>query len=546
MRKNYMNDFDAINEQLPDVDFIPRRKLQRLKLKDKRKAARLNMSICSYLGQYAPIWQAKKLARRIGLTYWPALIRYPVRDKYNDVLRPDGRGYVREKLKCNPMAFVFAEKVLQKKYGLWELGSRNNRGGWDSQGYYGISNHDVERMWFAAGCKNNKKFRMQVASGVTAKKGDTIPWLRNYIKGQQWWNKLIPLRLHYFFLCRKTLAVLGKLPWYCRWAAVNKLITINTNTNENNGRYIRIRDLDWNAVKKVSEAFQNNNIKAVYSYFPPRAIAKLNNIPLSLNIDFMKNQVKSILCPAYPKVSFEIAKQIHQGISPVEISKGKLTRIEAHQWLKEGGDNSPKEWLSKTISAKTNTEFHHRSIKVLRWMSYLSDNKDRWNAITRIRTMQRPGGIVQQFRGIDVLDEICDDDIHTGKDSVELVLRRASERLGEAYLTEAAKDHRILCPMPSWANKLGKYCKVLRTPAELVNEGKTLGHCVGGYASAVESGQCWILSIKTPNGERSTVELSPQLQIRQHRGKNNSYCSMRHTKLLHAILNRVHGVKRRT
>ena len=55
----------------------------------------------------------------------------------------------------------------------------------------------------------------------------------------------------------------------------------------------------------------------------------------------------------------------------------------------------------------------------------------------------------------------------------------------------------------------------MRTPAELAREGKEMDHCVGGYAGAVERGQCHILAIKTRQG-RSTVELSPRLVVLQH------------------------------
>ena len=63
-------------------------------------------------------------------------------------------------------------------------------------------------------------------------------------------------------------------------------------------------------------------------------------------------------------------------------------------------------------------------------------------------------------------------------------------------------------------------------------------HCVGGYVGAVERGQCHIVAIATRQG-RSTVELTPTLDIAQHRGVGNSQPTPRNEKLLRAWLARV-------
>lgn len=71
----------------------------------------------------AMIRMAKRHAERLGLTYWPALIR--------DGYQP----------KIDPMAYVYAEDVLERKHGLWD--GKTNSGGWDSCGHYGLRRHQV-------------------------------------------------------------------------------------------------------------------------------------------------------------------------------------------------------------------------------------------------------------------------------------------------------------------------------------------------------------------------------------------------------------------
>src|SRR5690606_11067515 len=61
----------------------------------------------------------------------------------------------------------------------------------------------------------------------------------------------------------------------------------------------------------------------------------------------------------------------------------------------------------------------------------------------------------------------------------------------------------------------------LATPAALAAEGSEMLHCVAGYDRAVESGQSVILSI-TVREHRSTVELRPNGEVLQHKGRRNS------------------------
>lgn len=183
---------------------------------------------------------AKLLAKKVELAYWPALAFGP---------------------KIDPAAYVAAETVLTKevgsKYGdlvaVTEGGGRS-RGGWDSYGYRGLSSYGAARCWYAAGCKDSPKYRAQVArlarisaqsrsevyASDFAKKSESLMCYLNVAKGGAWLRKHFESDISY---SRKALGALGRLPWYCRWAAV-----CDVAATEGRAR-VRVRDMNWEAVK---------------------------------------------------------------------------------------------------------------------------------------------------------------------------------------------------------------------------------------------------------------------------------------------------------
>lgn len=110
-------------------------------------------------------------------------------------------------------------------------------------------------------------------------------------------------------------------------------------------------------------------------------------------------------------------------------------------------------------------------------------------------------------------------------------------------MSEQMHDHRTLAPVPAWAQKLPRGMRLLNTPAALATEGKEMNHCVGGYRDAVAGGQSFILAIDCGHGRRSTVELSANLAVLQHKAAGNGWPARRSEQLLQAFLNRL---KRRT
>jgi len=184
------------------------------------RAAETGLSVQELLGRQG----AKKAARRIGLAYWPAM-------------------EVATKRGVDPRAFVAAERALVRKAGaLWgEIlpdGTRSH-GGWDWHGHHGLTPWEIPAMWFASGCRDSKKFRTQVQTGIVARKGDNAAFVAAYSRGLKWIQKHGLGRAGIIF-SRKAIAALGRLSWYSRWAAVHGLEP---------GKVIRVRDLNWAAVK---------------------------------------------------------------------------------------------------------------------------------------------------------------------------------------------------------------------------------------------------------------------------------------------------------
>lgn len=497
----------------------------------------------------------RRYAETIGLAYWPGLIQIEKSEDHHadrslrgGVTSPEvDRREKRRRYICDPAALVAAEQVLARQGKAW-TGNGTEKGGWDSMGVWGLNGDYVAAMWFAAGCEDNRKFRLQVWAAsqmprldnardyrAFAKKGDTLPWLRNYYRGLLWLvrnNIRLPLS-------RKTIAALGRLSAPLRRAAVTSLC----DREWPRGHYddagvwrhfrLRIDNLDWESVRRAQEQLNGGSVRAKAALVGARAAAKL------LAVDYDDGSIAGALAPAFPTVTLAIARRLALGESPVQIAGGALTRAEAHEWLSGGAQQSVEELLSERVGCTLGREIKLRSVRVLRWLETVAGCARRRESLTRMRTAQAPGGQTREFSALDILDEIQDADIVTGKDSVTAVLERAAQRLGEAWMSLQMQDFRPLSPVPTWAKKLPHGVRLLNTPAALATEGKEMNHCVGGYSDAVSNGQSHILAINCGHGRRSTVELSPAMAILQHKAQGNGYPARQNHQLLQAFLNRL-------
>lgn len=453
-------------------------------------------------------------------------------------------------IRVDPQALAIAEQVLAPRYGIRGSLVDNgcgvpepSRGGFDSCGVYGLSTRQVANAWYAAGCKDTGKFRLQIynlglaprldfgrAQVITAKKGDSLPFLRNYYRGLRWLN-FRPRNLS-----RKAVAALGRVSPNARRAA---LMGIELREDYDMPK-IRVRDLNWSAVRQMTQQLRENPHPKVLAAYG--SIHKLDSIYEleDWNTQFKDDKERvyvEVLTPQYPNISVDQSRQLVLGKTPVEISGGVFSKKEAHEWLRRGGREAPMELLSYSISNETGLTLTFRSVKVARWFETLWASNRR-ETLTRQRVAQGVGGETREFSMVDILDEVQDEDIITGKDRVDDVLVRVHERFGEKFLSKCLEDHGPLASTPHWANKLPKYARLLNTPHALATEGTQMKQCVGGYVNSVRSGQCFILHIHTRLGG-STVELSPNLNVVQHRTVSNGTPALRNQWILNGILGRI-------
>lgn len=222
---------DLLQEGMADYNFIVSSRQYFREQADKE---------CLTISQYLRKRALKQMANNIGLAYWPALVYGP---------------------RIDPKAYLVAERILWAQTGsLWgeKTPDGMSHGGWDSDGYYGLSPWDVAAFWYAAGCRDSRKFRLQVATGIHAKKKESTNFFRAYARGKRW----LAANQIQLVCSRKATAALGRLSWYCRWAAIHGVAPTD--------HPVRVRELNWAAVKTAQKG-----IRAAAQFFPPALRKKI-------------------------------------------------------------------------------------------------------------------------------------------------------------------------------------------------------------------------------------------------------------------------------
>lgn len=250
-------------------------------------------------------FRAKRAARSMGLAYWPALAFGP---------------------KIDPRAYKMAEDALVRGgHGLW--GDRTpegfSHGGWDSQGYYGISPWDVARAWYACGCRANAKFRAWLE--VLQRQGaDAAKFLANSMKRSwSYWETLCYIRGYQWLLrnniprrcgnpSAKVTIALGRLSAPLRWAAVEGVEWHNV---------IRVRHLNWG---RVAEVQKHRRLNMRLGAMPIRGQWRLYR-----GMDVPKGLEAAGVSPwDYPKKAYEqLLRAV--GIDPYEGGEGAELRLPA-------------------------------------------------------------------------------------------------------------------------------------------------------------------------------------------------------------------------
>lgn len=470
----------------------------------------------------------------------------------------------------DPRAFLAAAQFVAALPVLYRSGDRiapgprvagtDQHGGWDAEGHHGIRADQVVRAWFLAGCRNSGKFRLLLSdapegrtSGMfyRARKGDTTLDLirmrralrRHWAWGVQFDRGALDARGtgdDAVMGSRKVLMALGRLSAPLHRAALLALA----------GRPlpIRARDLPWQAVAAAQSAMLADKSSRVRA-----ALTGRRGMPAALGLGSLASdgQVAAALCPAYPLVPLAVARRIALGARPVDLADGQLTAAAAHAWLRDDPAADPgvfgaQRALGDYVIHHAGAEVVFRETRVGQWLRGRIDH-DGADAVTAALdaeyTAHGPAGEQRTWAPVAVLDLVTAADVRSMREGIRTVVMRALDRIDreklDALLAAEHEQRRPLCRVPRWAQRLPRRVRILTRAAELLAEGNALGHCVGGYASAVEAGRCLILSVRSRHG-RSTVEVSPDgARIYQHRGPQNGEPPRRHQQLISAMTARI-------
>jgi len=490
---------------------------------------------------------ARRTARRIGLSYWPALLVDHEVDWQaflvaEEILAQKSGGrygdqeqvWVEGEVVVDFSLYPTRGAALRAAQSLAPHGTRTfHHGGWDSTNHHGPSAGMVAAMWWAAGCRNSAKFRWQVRNNVLLRRRTRLSQAFQELRAQrfldnasQWRNQRpwLGQRLYRALgrvsrLTAHAICVVAEVHWDVHWTAAT------------------LSNLDWPLVRRLVEQARKSP-RAEYALTREKRVAlwSINSIATKIQGATLEAVIQW-LTPQYPRISHDQACDLVLGKTPAQVAGPELSGKEAHAWLVAGAPTMSR-WLARHVGLPADVADRVRSTRIARWLGRVWANPPQREALYRNRTAHGPAGQARTFKFIDVLDELQDVDLE-GNPGVSVAFERAAQRVTDAQLAEAARQHAPLAPVPSWARELSPSFRLLNTPAELVTEGKILDHCVGGYGHAVSNGQAVILSVRS-RLDHTTVELDRDATVvRQHRGRKNQPAHPRHEALVRGLINRV-------
>jgi len=216
----------------------------------------------------------------------------------------------------------------------------------------------------------------------------------------------------------------------------------------------------------------------------------------------------------YPTIPEELAARLILGERPLDLADGHLTRHEAHAWLAAGAP-SLGSWILREAAIHVNADLDF-DVRVALWLRDRWARADQREALTRPRRQLMAGQLIEGSY-LDHVDAIRAEDLMS---SIDDTYRRAAMRAA-ADLEHALASHgEPLAPEPSWWRPV-RCARLLHTGPDLVAEGRDMEHCVAMYAGSVRDHSSVIVGLCVL-GQRSTVELAPDLSVRQHRGRGNA------------------------
>lgn len=239
-----------------------------------------------------------------------------------------------------------------------------------------------------------------------------------------------------------------------------------------------------------------------------------------------------------------------RGIPPVEFAHyalrregldGDFTHAEASAWMADG---QPLiwEWLRARVLAHAPLPAHAssalyglvysaRSLHVLRWVASVARRPAQWSALIAYRPVPPavarhvPEGTKYQLAA--KVDEVLDEDIPTLSAGPVAVLERAARRWARVQEEQLISDATPFRAVSAWRDGVVTLAgstltvAVVRTPADLVQLGRTQSNCVGNYVSLMKAGASVIVTITGLTV--STAEIDPRrMAVVQHSAEANT------------------------
>lgn len=235
----------------------------------------------------------------------------------------------------------------------------------------------------------------------------------------------------------------------------------------------------------------------------PRALAAQLEEPQATELGIGPGDV----CPAYPRLPWDLAARVASGEPPRALAPG-LTAAEAHAWCLAGAPDVS-EWLRHRLEVPVAV----RGVHVVRWAAACMADARR--------------GALLALEHPDAIDAA---DVGEGlRAPPRLVADRADARA--ALAAEGVEQG----PPVPWDGRRMRGVRHLRASWQLAREGRTMSHCVAGYASRVARGDAYLFALRAGR-HRGTVELSPRGEVVQLQGPANGEPSAVVSRLLGAQL----------
>ena len=240
------------------------------------------------------------------------------------------------------------------------------------------------------------------------------------------------------------------------------------------------------ALASASPSSQLNMLRAIGHLFPATQLASM-----------------APECASYPGVKSSAIRA--KLVLNLPVGEG-LTKAERHRWLSEGASPEPCAWLTSGLNLPSQPV----RLAVSRWALLMCSREHTRKALLK---RHRWGSLAEH------LSDLTEEDVGPGNGGkspgVNVVAARRDARLvADEYGTSS------LCERPGWLSSLGGRVRLLNTGTLLAAEGREMSHCVGSYASQVESGRSVICAISA-FGQRATVEYSSRGELVQIQGPRN-------------------------